>query len=464
MKIRKSTALALPLVALSATVSAKTAKPNVIIIVADDLGWGDVGYHGSFINTPNIDRLASEGIELDRYYSAPISSPARAGIMTGRYPSRFGFREAVIPPWRECGLDEGERTIADMLAENGYAHRAAIGKWHLGHTHLCHYPLNRGFDHFYGCLNGALDYFTHLRNDEIDWHNDWETCRDEGYTTDLIAGEAVKCVNEYSQEKDPFFLYVCFNAPHSPYMAPDDAIAEYIDPAKLEGMKNKDRNGWIYRAMVSRMDKGVGQILDAIDAKGLADDTIVMFVSDNGGVDGIPLGSTSGPLRGHKFQEWDGGVRVNALIRWNKHFPGGRKIEELTSFVDIMPTLAELVGDKKKTDRPYDGVSVLKLLKGKKKTMERDIYLGCGAVVNKDGKYIRYGKSSHMDIKQDWYTRYSEDPYESKNAIEANQAEADRLRKIADKYDAIIPYVPEQDYGKGSEGFVAPKEWKVTRP
>ena len=128
-------------------------KPNVVIILADDLGWGDVGYHGSQIRTPNIDRLAEQGIQMERYYTAPISTPARAGILTGRYPSRFGIREAVIPPWRQDGLDENERTMANVLGENGYEHRAAIGKWHLGHTRMVHYPLNRGFTHFYGCLN-----------------------------------------------------------------------------------------------------------------------------------------------------------------------------------------------------------------------------------------------------------------------------------------------------------------------
>ena len=464
MKTKALGAALLPLMVLPAGLNAKDRKPNIVILVADDLGWGDVGYHGSVIRTPNIDRLASEGIELDRYYSAPISSPARAGILTGRYPSRFGFRESVIPPWRDCGLDEGERTLADMLADNGYAHRAAIGKWHLGHTHLRHYPLNRGFDHFYGCLNGALDYFTHIRNEELDWHNDWDSCYDEGYTTDLIAGEACRCVRDYAREGKPFFLYVAFNAPHAPYLAPEDAIAEYIDPAKLEGMGKKERNAWVYRAMVSRLDKGIGQILDAIETGGLTEDTIVLFVSDNGGVEGLTGGSSCLPLRGHKFQEWDGGVRVPAIIRWPGRFPGGRKIDQVTSFVDIMPTLAHLVGDHKKTDRPYDGISVLKLLEGRKKVLKRDLYLGCGAVVNRNGKYIRVGRNQAMRLTEDWFSSFPDDPYESENAIASHGKEAARLKKIADRYDAIIPYVPEQEYGKGMKGFKAPKEWKVTLP
>ena len=185
-----------------------------------------------------------------------------------------------------------------MLADNGYTHRAAIGKWHLGHTHLCHYPLNRGFDHFYGCLNGALDYFTHIRHEELDWHNDWESCYDEGYTTDLIAREASRCVEAYAREGGPFFLYVAFNAPHAPYMAPDEAIADYIDLQELEKLSKKEQNAWIYRAMVSRMDRGIGEILDSLEDAGLTDNTLVIFVSDNGGVEGLTGGSTCAPLKG----------------------------------------------------------------------------------------------------------------------------------------------------------------------
>lgn len=134
-------------------------RPNIVIVLADDLGWGDVGFHGSEIKTPCLNALAAEGVVLDRFYTAPISTPTRAGLMTGRYPNRFGIRTTVIPPWREDGLDENEETLADMLARNGYSNRAIIGKWHLGHTRKVHYPINRGFSHFYGHLNGAIDYF-----------------------------------------------------------------------------------------------------------------------------------------------------------------------------------------------------------------------------------------------------------------------------------------------------------------
>lgn len=203
-------------------------RPNIVIVLADDLGWGDVGFHGSEIKTPCLNALAAEGVVLDRFYTAPISTPTRAGLMTGRYPNRFGIRTTVIPPWREDGLDENEETLADMLARNGYSNRAIIGKWHLGHTRKVHYPINRGFSHFYGHLNGAIDYFDHMREGELDWHNDWETCYDKGYSTELITQEAVRCINTYEKE-GPFLLYVAYNAPHTPLQAQEKDIELYCD-------------------------------------------------------------------------------------------------------------------------------------------------------------------------------------------------------------------------------------------
>lgn len=196
--------------------------------------------------------------------------------MTGRYPSRFGIRKTVIPPWRDYGLDPEEQTLADMLAANGYAHRAIVGKWHLGHGRPGVLSVNRGFTHFYGCLNGALDYFTHEREGELDWHNDWESCRDEGYSTDLIADEAVRCIGEYAPE-GPFFLYVAFNAPHTPFQAPEDEIAEHISPEKFAALTPREKDAYTYRAMVTRMDKGVGRILEKLEKSGQLENTLVLF-------------------------------------------------------------------------------------------------------------------------------------------------------------------------------------------
>ena len=370
--------------ALPAVAAGTGERPNILFIVADDLGWGDVGYHGSVIPTPNIDALAARGIEMNRFYTAPVSSPTRAGLMTGRYPSRFGIRKTVIPPWRDYGLDPEEQTLADMLAANGYAHRAIVGKWHLGHGRRAYYPLNRGFTHFYGCLNGALDYFTHEREGELDWHNDWESCRDEGYSTDLIADEAVRCIGGYASE-GPFFLYVAFNAPHTPFQAPEDEIAEHISPEKFAALTPREKDAYTYRAMVTRMDKGVGRILEKLERSGLVENTLVLFMSDNGGIPNLPGGSSCAPLRGHKGREWDGGLRVPAVLCRKGRFAEGVRSEQLAAFVDMAPTIAALVGAGE-PPRPYDGVNLLPALTGETASFPRDLYLGCGAAVSGDCK------------------------------------------------------------------------------
>ncbi len=172
-----------------------TKKPNIVILVADDLGWNDVGYHGSEIRTPRIDSLAKEGIGLDRFYVTPVCSPTRAGLMTGRYPHRYGLRDAVIPPWRDFGLAIDEECMPQLLARAGYTRRACIGKWHLGHSKKVYHPISRGFTHFYGHYNGAIDYFTHKRDGELDWHRNFDSNYDEGYATTLLADESVRFIN-----------------------------------------------------------------------------------------------------------------------------------------------------------------------------------------------------------------------------------------------------------------------------
>ena len=444
---------------LPAFLHAQTERPNIVIVLADDLGWGDVGFHGSEIKTPCLDALVGEGVELERFYTSPISTPTRAGLMTGRYPNRFGVRSAVIPPWREDGLDENEETMADMLARNGYKNRAIIGKWHLGHTKKVHYPMNRGFSHFYGHLNGAIDYFDLTREGELDWHNDWETCHDKGYSTELITKEAIRCIDAYEKE-GPFMLYVAYNAPHTPLQAQEKDIKLYTD--KFDSLTPKEQKKVTYNAMVSCMDRGIGAIVDALKKKGIMDNTFFIFFSDNGTA-GVP-GSSSGPLRGHKFDEWDGGVHAPAVLYWKKAEKQYKNLSsQVTGFVDLVPTLKDLVGDHSRPKREYDGISILPVLNGKKTCIDRAFYLGHGAVVNKDYKLIRKGMKPGLDLKQDFLVDYKTDPYEKKNASAGNEKIVKALYEVALKYDTITPCIPEVPYGKGRDGFKAPKEWKVVR-
>ena len=444
---------------LPAFLHAQTERPNIVIVLADDLGWGDVGFHGSEIKTPCLDALVGEGVELERFYTSPISTPTRAGLMTGRYPNRFGVRSAVIPPWREDGLDENEETMADMLARNGYKNRAIIGKWHLGHTKKVHYPMNRGFSHFYGHLNGAIDYFDLTREGELDWHNDWETCHDKGYSTELITKEAIRYIEAYEKE-GPFMLYVAYNAPHTPLQAQEKDIKLYTD--NFDSLTPKEQKKATYSAMVSCMDRGIGAIVDALKKKGIMDNTFFIFFSDNGTA-GVP-GSSSGPLRGHKFDEWDGGVHAPAVLYWKKAEKQYKNLSsQVTGFVDLVPTLKDLVGDHSRPKREYDGISILPVLNGKKTCIDRDFYLGHGAVVNKDYKLIRKGMKPGLDLKQDFLVDYKTDPYEKKNASAGNEKIVKALYEVALKYDTITSCIPEVPYGKGRDGFKAPKEWKVVR-
>src|ERR1700733_5552742 len=211
----------------------KTQQPNIVYFLADALGWADVGWHGKEIQTPNLDKLAQGGARLEQFYVQPVCSPTRAALMTGRYPMRHGLQVGVVRPWAQYGLPLEERTLAQGLKEAGYT-TAICGKWHLGHFQRAYLPTQRGFDHQYGHYNGALDYFTHIRDDGFDWHRDDKVCRDEGYSTHLLAREAVRLVA--AQEKDkPLFLYVPFNAVHAPLQVPakyKEAYAKLPEPRR----------------------------------------------------------------------------------------------------------------------------------------------------------------------------------------------------------------------------------------
>ena len=209
---------------LASAAHAASPKPNILILLADDLGYADVGFNGGkVISTPNIDHLAATGINLTDFRVCPMCSPTRAGLLTGRWPGRFGIMRAVIPPWSTWGLPAEEKTIASLLAPLDYERRGIIGKWHLGHARQEFLPLAHGFTSFVGCYNGAIDYFTHERDGECDWHHDALTIHEDGYSTDLIGAESVRFI-EQSPAGKPWFLYVPFNAPHEPFQAKESDL------------------------------------------------------------------------------------------------------------------------------------------------------------------------------------------------------------------------------------------------
>lgn len=443
-------------------------KPNIIIILADDLGWGDVGFHGSEIRTPNLDRLAREGVILSHFYTAPICSPTRAGLMTGRYPDRFGLRETVVPPWSHFGVDLDEKFMPEYLAADGYSNRAILGKWHLGHAKKEFLPLARGFTHFYGHYNGAIDYFTHHREGQLDWHDDWNTSRDEGYSTDLISDEAVRCIEKYSGES-PFLLYVAYNAPHTPLQAKKNELLDYGYDESQPAFASEDGEGGqgkgntarqTYSAMVTTMDKGIGRILQAIEDEGIKENTLVLFFSDNGAAP--HGGGSSGPLRGTKFTEWDGGVRSPAIIRWPEAFHGGRTEDQVMGYIDVLPTILSAGGMELPAGNALDGRNMLPVLKGEVTSYDRDFYLGYGSMVNNTWKVIRANSGNpKMDNTEDMFFQIRKDPYEKRDVKKEFEKEYDRLVREVSSYDSITPEKSVPPYGEGRKGFKAPKDWMI---
>ncbi|RAV30258.1 arylsulfatase B [Sinomicrobium soli] len=446
----------------------RSGKPNIIIILADDLGWGDVGFHGSEIMTPNLDQLAEEGVVLSHFYTAPVCSPTRAGLMTGKYPNRFGLRQTVIPPWSEFGVDPDEKFLPQYLEQSGYVNRAVLGKWHLGHAKKEYLPLSRGFTRFYGHYNGAIDYFTHKREGELDWHNDWDTSFDKGYSTDLISDEAVKCIRDYTGS--PFLMYVAYNAPHGPLQAKKEDMLLYgydenqpkIGRNKGEGSQGKGNTArQTYAAMVTCMDRGIGRIMKALKEQGIEENTLVLFFSDNGAAPGE--GGSSGKLRGTKFQEWDGGVRSPAIVKWPAGFEGGRTVDQVTGYIDVLPTLLEVCRHEE-GGTGLDGINILPVLKGQKSTVERDFYLGYGSLVNNSWKLVRANAgNARMKHKEDALFRIMQDPYEQHSVKEKQPQVYENLLRIVKEYDAIKPGKSVPPYGQGRKGFKAPENWKVTR-
>ena len=360
----------LPFAVLPGAAGAASAeKPNIVFILADDLGYADVGFMGcKEIRTPNLDKLASSGAVLTSHYVQPVCSPTRAALMTGRYAAHTGVYTIVRPhaPW---GLPLGERTLAQALHEAGYE-TAIVGKWHLGEFEEAYRPTRRGFDHQYGHWFGAIDYFKHDRDNIPDWHRDDQPCNDEGYSTHLIAKEACRRIREEQADK-PLFLYVPFNAVHAPHQVPESYLAGY---EKLTGVRRT------YAGMVTAMDEAVGQIVAALEERGLKQNTLLVFSSDNGGPEPGKVTSNK-PLRAGKGTLYEGGIRVCAFASWPGHIPAAA-IDEPMHAVDWYPTFLKLVGAKQEQTLPVDGLDIWPVLTQKAKS-PHDAILQCGGQPDK---------------------------------------------------------------------------------
>jgi arylsulfatase A-like enzyme len=339
--------------------AAPAPRPNIVYIMSDDQGWSDVGFHGSDIKTPNIDRLAQGGARLEQLYAQPMCTPSRAALMTGRYPHRYGLQTVVILSNGKYGLATDEWLLPQALKEAGYR-TAIVGKWHLGHADRKYWPRQRGFDYQYGALLGEIDYFTHSAHGTRDWFRNNEPVKEEGYVTELIGRDAVKQI-EGQDPKTPLFLYVAFTAPHAPYQAPDAYLDRYKSIA--------DPSRRAYAAMITAMDDQIGKIVEALDRRGMRDNTLIVFESDNGGPRSAKftgevdmskgtIPADNGPYRDGKGTLYEGGTRVVGLANWPGHVKAGSVVNQPIHIVDMYPTLAGLAGATLGKNKPLDGMDV----------------------------------------------------------------------------------------------------------
>lgn len=368
--------------------AAEAVRPNILLVVVDDLGWAGVGYHAKAMTTPNLDKLAKSGTELSRFYVYPVCSPTRVALLTGQMPRRFHILSALNG--MDPGMPKGLLTIPSVFKAAGYQ-TTLIGKWHAGKATT---PQQNGFDHFYGFNNAEVDYYKHTgRNGRIDWQRDGKTVTEEGYSTDLLADEAVKKIQ--SRDKSaPFYFQVCLNAPHDPLSAPPELIAKH---------KAKGERLALYTAVVEAMDIGIGRILDTLDAEKIRENTIVVFFSDNGA---SPRdGGSNAPFRFGKGTVYEGGIHTPALIRWPGKIAAGGVLSQPVSVQDLFPTLAAAAGVPMPKAAKIDGRSQWDTI-AKGERSDREPFLVASfdiAMIDGDWKLIEFqdGKRSLFDMKAD---------------------------------------------------------------
>jgi arylsulfatase A-like enzyme len=342
--------------------------PNILIILGDDHGYGDVSAHGGpHIQTPNMDRIASDGIRFTRFYAnSSVCSPSRAALMTGRFPDRVGvpgvIRTHAHNSWGSFSREAV--TLPAMLKKKAYR-TALIGKWHLGLDAFNH-PCNRGFDHFHGFLGDMMDdYYTHLRHDQNYMRRGREIIDPQGHATDLFTDWAVDFIRSHPQSNQPFFLYLAYNAPHTPIQPPAQWVAR-VRAREPEATDARVR----YVALVEHMDAGIGRVLDALEKSGQLSNTLVVYTSDNGGQ--MTAGATNGPLRGEKGQMYEGGIRVPACAMWPGQIQSGGVTDQTAMLMDLFPTVCEAVGIP--VDHEIEGQSILPTMRGASQDFSERVY------------------------------------------------------------------------------------------
>lgn len=451
-------AASLPFLFLGPTKASEPQRPpSIILIVSDDQGYHDLGALNPEIKTPHLDRLAAEGVRATQFYVTwPACTPSRASILTGRYPQRNGLYDMIrndlvnyghryteaeyaLSPEMTLGLDLREVTVADVLTRAGYA-CGMVGKWDSGRARRF-LPTSRGFEFFYGFANTGIDYWTHERYGIPSLFRGTERIEESGYATDLFGREALRFVREHRDR--PFFLYLAYNAPHAAsnlerdnYQVPAETLSRFYPEADPQDKRTK------YRAMVSHMDASIGELLEALDELQLAEQTLVLFMSDNGGSGP----ADNGPLRGHKSQMFEGGLRVPLLARWPERLPKGRVTDEFLTALELFPTLLAAAGAPRPEGVPLDGFDMLPVLAGAKPSPREAMFWqrrdDCAARVGQY-KWLRTAATSGVyDLTADVGERHdlSQDRPELARQLEA------RFRAWQAEMAASEPRGPFRDY------------------
>ena len=455
-----STVAAILVLCVSAVASAQTERPNVVLIMSDDLGYRDLSSYGATdLSTPHIDSIGRDGIRLtDFYANGVLCSPTRAGLITGRYQQRYAVESAIGASARlrdgsisEMGLVVTGASLPQLLKDTGYA-TAHVGKWHLGYR--SEFSANaHGFDYFFGFKAGLIDHYVHTdgAGDPDLWENE-TPIQEEGYMTDLITERSVRFIEENADQ--PFFVDVAYNAPHWPYQPPDMPSVARDNARHLQPHNEDTSTRADYVAMVERVDQGVGEILDTLERLGLSDDTIVIFTNDNGG----EWLSDNDPLFSRKWTVWEGGIRVPALIRWPGRIPAGRVSDQVGITMDLSASILAVAGVQVPAN--YEGMNLFPIWEGQAPEVERTLFWRTTAG-NRSQRAIRQGDWKVMvDANHVMVFNLRTDMAERNDLASQRQDIAQRLRPmLADWEEEVtaearrnVPQFAPPARGRGAGG------------
>jgi len=428
--------------------SRNARSPNIVLIMTDDLGYGDLGCYGcTDIRTPAVDNLAAEGVRFTTFYSnAPECTPTRTALLTGRYQHRVGGLECALGignvgryddairlrETNDMGLPAEETTIARILKDAGYA-TAICGKWHLGYEPKF-FPLQHGFDTWFGPVGGAVDYFHHCEytGEPALYLNDKPVKR-EGYLTDLITDEAVRFVRR--RHNTPFFLYVAYTAPHTPYQGPDDYKPEPVPQADY----NKGSRA-TFAAMVERMDEGVGKILRSLEERKLADNTLVIFMSDNG----ANKTGNNAPYSGYKGNLFEGGIHVPCIARWPGVIAQSTVSSQPCMTMDFSRSVVRAAGTGPARNRPFDGIDILQAVEKNQPVQKRTLFWRARRG-DRTRKAVRDGSLKYIRLKEgDKISEYlfdlEQDPAEKKNLFDSRREDVRRLKMLLKSWEEEVKH------------------------